>query len=110
MMIQTSHSEIFSGNVATDEGVRAHVPVVRVSEARVFRSPQTKERQDRFINSGGRIWIGSARDLVRGASTILRYRTEYALTGSDRGDCSLGRDALILSKPFVIREEKSLVL
>src|ERR1700728_2324673 len=109
-MIESSLSKIIGGYMAPDEGVRAQVAIVRVSEIRIFRAPQAEVGQDAFINSGGRIGIGGACDLVREATTVLRLRAKYALPGFDRRNCNIGREAVILAQPFIIHKEKGLIL
>ena len=81
-----------------------------VSETWIFRAPQAEVGQDCFINSGGRIWIGGASDLVGNARAILRLRTKYAVTGGDGRNGYLSREAIILVKPFIIHKEEGLIL
>src|SRR5579863_9825316 len=113
-MIQTSHCEIFSGNVAAHEGVRAHVPVVKVRKIRIFRAPQAKEGENCLVDSSRWVGIGGTRNLGRRASIIGRrgvgLRTQDSLPGRDGRDGHLGRDAVMLAKSFVVGKEKGLIL
>src|ERR1700688_48134 len=110
-MIQPSCSEVLRRDVGGSKRVKTGIAVVKNWGVRhIGQTPQTKKREYRLINSRRRIGIDGTRNPVRSASPVLWVGTKYAHARRGRGDGVLGAEGLVLATPFVIREEKRVIL